>query len=173
MNETQASAGILDAIASAYDTPEELPTLLDIAQRNGPAWRELGLRGGLPEEDRIAMGRLQARLRHLLAEAQRSVEEILVQVDRRQELERPAEDAVLPDPPDQRASGTGAYLATSATLRREAAAERAGQAEPGPQEVRGPDRYAAAVRVAVDGHQARIGRLTVQIVDIQRGLSAL
>lgn len=169
MDETRPTAGILDAIASAYDTPEELPTLLDIARRNGPAWRELGRQDGLPEEDRAALGRLQARLRQMLAEAQRSVEEILVQVDRRQELERPAEPvAVLPD---QRASGTGAYLATSATLRREAGAER--QGDPEPQEARGPDRYAAAVRAAIDGQQARIGQLTAQIVDIQRGLSAL
>lgn len=169
MDETQGPASILEAIASAHDTAEELSTLLDLARRNGPAWRQLGLRGSLPEEDRIAMSRLQARLRHLLAEAQRGVEEILVQVDRRQELERPAEPvAVLPD---QRPSGTGAYLATSATLRREAGTQQ--QAIEEPQEVRGPDRYAAAVRAAIDGQQARIGQLTAQIVDIQRGLSAL
>ena len=172
MNETQGAVGILDAIASAHDTPEELPTLLEIARSNGPAWRELGVQGSLPEEDRAAMGRLQARLRHLLAEAQRNVEEILVQVDRRQELEKPAEPAVVL--PDQRASGTGAYLATSATLRREAGPERqARQGDTEPPEVRGPDRYAAAVRAAIDGQQSRIGRLTAQIVEIQRGLSTL
>ncbi|HEX5717213.1 MAG TPA: hypothetical protein VF179_13700 [Thermoanaerobaculia bacterium] len=169
MNETRGPVGILDAIASAHGTPEELPALLEIARRNGPAWRELGLQGRLPEEERAAMGRLQARLRHLLAEAQRSIEEILVQVDRRQELEKPAGPAAVL--PDQRASGTGAYLATSATLRREAGMEPQVSGEP--REVRGPDRYAAAVRAAIDGQQSRIGQLTAQIVEIQRGLSAL
>lgn len=174
MSEPHETAGILAVIASVHGQPDELPALLDLARTNGPAWREMGGRpGGLPEEERAALGRLQARLRHLLAEAQRNVEDLLVQVDRGQKLEQPAAPAAEPATlPDQRASGTGAYLATGRLGRgSDTTPERPASGQP--QESRGPDRYAAAVRVAVDGQQAAIGQLTAQIVEIQRGLSAL
>jgi hypothetical protein len=155
-------------MAAVRGRPEELTALLAIVKREGSP----GPQDGPAEEDRTAIRKLlRERLRHLLAEAQRDIENILVRGDRRPGPHAGgsagAEAGGEPvAPPSHRASATGAYLATAATIQRGGATAPAphtsGQ-RPEPE----PDLQAPPLETA------EIGKLTVQIIEIQRGLSAL
>lgn len=162
-------SGVLRAITDVRGTPEELAILLDIVKGRGPQWRELGAQGSLTDGDRDAIAQLRERLASLLAQAQREMEQILLRAEPRQ---RPAPKtaqgpAPAPAVAEPRGSAAGAYLATSGLRRPEPAPGALAVSEPG------PDRYAAAAKVAVDGREAALGALAERIVEIQRGLSAL
>ena len=163
-------SGVLRAITDVRGTPEELAILLDIVKGRGPQWRELGAQGSLPDGDRDAIAQLRERLASLLAQAQREMEQILLRADPRQRP-APARPAPRPVPApalaEPRGSAAGAYLATSGLRRPEPAPGARADSEPG------PDRYAAAAKVAVDGREAALGALAARIVEIQRGLGAL
>lgn len=164
---------ILLAIAEARDKPQELGILLDLVKQLADS---ANVR---TEADRIAVEPLRERLHHLLAEAQRSIEELLVRIDSGPlpgvEVEGVGEVAgdVVAVLPDHRASAAGAYLSTSAALHR---SEALSSPPPSPERkgaVAEPHRYAAIARAVVAGQQAKIGELTTQVLEIQRGLSAL
>ncbi|HEY0512610.1 MAG TPA: hypothetical protein VGH73_11935 [Thermoanaerobaculia bacterium] len=162
MTETHETSEILSAMAAVRGKPEELAALLAIVKREGSPGPQ-----GSTEEDRTALRKLlRERLRHLLAEAQRDIENILARVDRRPgpRSAGSADEAVAL--PSNGASSSGAYLATAATIRRGGAiapAPPTSGERPEPE----PDGQAAPLETA------EIGKLTAQIVEIQRGLSAL
>jgi hypothetical protein len=175
VTETDETSGVLAEMAAVRGRPDELAALLAIVQRE----RAAAPRDGAPAAtDPADAGRaavrtlLRERLRHLLAAAQRDIEDLLTRADRRPgtRAAAPAADADAgQDASGVRpfiaggASGAGAYLATAATIHRgatPAAPLSGGRREPDPE----PDLPLAT---------ADIGELTAQIVEIQKGLSAL
>jgi hypothetical protein len=169
VTEPHETSEVLAAMAAIRGRPDELAALLAIVKREGaPEPRD-----GSMEECRTAVRKLlRERLRHLLAEAQRDIEDVLTRADRRpgpRAGERADSDADATGDavagPSYRASSSGAYLATAATIRHGGATATAPQLsgarrDPEPE----PDRLLET---------ADIGTLTARIVEIQRGLSAL
>jgi hypothetical protein len=142
--------------------PDELAALREIASRTRAASRQLDGEA-LTAEEQETIDHLRNRLGFLLAAAQRNIEELLVQSDRRL-TERPVETTVLP--PSSPASAAGAYLSMKAPLREEAAPAAA---------ERGPSpwpTYGRAPRL-VERRQAEIEALSARILEIQEGLNAL
>src|SRR5262245_41228479 len=129
MSAIHETAGLLRLLDDVRGTPQELATLLETAESNGPLWRERAAQGGRPAEDGDARSRLRGRLGELLAEAQRRIEDLLLQAEARPAARmeaRAAEGAAAAGPaplPEPRGSSAGAYLATSVLRRSEPGAE--------------------------------------------------
>ncbi len=175
--ETGETSGVLAEMAAVRGRPDELAALLAIVQRERAA-----AHGELTatDEGRTAVRTLlRERLRHLLAAAQRDIEDILTRADRRPVFRAgAAADADAADAGQDAAgvrpfiaggtSGAGAYLATASTIHRGAPSDGATAAAPFSGGRREPDPEPDLPLATAD-----IGELTAQIVEIQKGLSAL
>jgi hypothetical protein len=177
VTETDETSGVLAEMAAVRGRPDELAALLAIVQRERAAAQD----GAPAAADPADAGRtavrtlLRERLRHLLAAAQRDIEDLLTRADRRPVTRAANADADAgQDAAGVRpfivggTSGAGAYLATASTIHRGAPSDGATAAPPISGARREPDSEPDLPLATAD-----IGELTAQIVEIQKGLSAL